>query len=89
MLEDGKDEQTIKKHFVDKHKASEKKASLAINVAKKEMDILNKIDYKNGYSLYIGIPFVQVYACTAHFHHMHLMRIRIMWTITLMHLLRR
>ena len=57
MLEDGKDEQTIKKHFVDKHKASEKKASLAINVAKKEMDILNKIDYKNGYSLYIGIPF--------------------------------
>ena len=42
---------------MDKHKASEKKASLAINVAKKEMDILNKIDYKNGYSLYIGIPF--------------------------------
>lgn len=57
MLEDGEDEQTIKKHFVNKHKASEKKASLAINVAKKEMDILNKIDYKNGYSLYIGIPF--------------------------------
>lgn len=57
MLEDGEDEQTIKKHFMDKHKASEKKASLAINVAKKEMDILNKIDYKNGYSLYIGIPF--------------------------------
>ena len=57
MLEDGEDEQTIKKHFMDKHKASEKKASLAKNVAKKEMDILNKIDYKNGYSLYIGIPF--------------------------------
>lgn len=57
MLEDGESEDTIKKHFMDKHKASEKKASLAINVAKKEMDILNKIDYKNGYSLYIGIPF--------------------------------
>ena len=34
MLEDGEDEQTIKKHFMDKHKASEKKASLAINVAR-------------------------------------------------------
>ena len=66
MLEDGEDEQTIKKHFVNKHKASEKKASLAINVAKKEMDILNKIDYKNGYSLYIGIPFCRTrcYYCS-------------------------
>ena len=37
--------------------ASEQKAELALNVARKEMDILNRIDYKNGYSLYIGIPF--------------------------------
>ncbi len=54
MLEDGESEDTIKKHFMDKHKASEE---LALKVAKKEMDILNRIDYKNGYSLYIGIPF--------------------------------
>ena len=57
MLEDGESEDTIKKHFMDKHKASEEKAELALKVAKKEMDILNRIDYKNGYSLYIGIPF--------------------------------
>lgn len=57
MLEDGESEDTIKKHFMGKHKASEEKAELALKVAKKEMDILNRIDYKNGYSLYIGIPF--------------------------------
>ena len=57
MLEDGESEDTIKKHFMAKHKASEEKAELALKVAKKEMDILNRIDYKNGYSLYIGIPF--------------------------------
>ena len=57
MLEDGESEETIKRHFMDKHKASEQKAELALNVARKEMDILNRIDYKNGYSLYIGIPF--------------------------------
>lgn len=57
MLEDGESEETIKRHFMDKHKASRQKAELALKVARKEMDILNRIDYKNGYSLYIGIPF--------------------------------
>lgn len=57
MLEDGESEETIKRHFMDKHKASGQKAELALKVARKEMDILNRIDYKNGYSLYIGIPF--------------------------------
>ena len=30
---------------------------LGYDIAKRELDILNRIDYKNGYSLYIGIPF--------------------------------
>ena len=40
MLEDGESEDTIKKHFMGKHKASEEKAELALKVAKKEMDII-------------------------------------------------
>ncbi len=36
---------------------SEKKASLAARVAALEYQLLDRIDYKNGYSLYIGIPF--------------------------------
>ena len=57
MLEEGATEEQIKKHFMDKHYASEEKAELALTVAKKELDILTDMDYKTGYSLYIGIPF--------------------------------
>ena len=57
MLEGNASEEDIIKHFTNQHFASEKKASLALNVAKKEMSILNKLDCKTGYSLYIGVPF--------------------------------
>ena len=57
MLEEGATEEQIKKHFMDRHYASEEKADLALTVAKKELDILTDMDYKTGYSLYIGIPF--------------------------------
>ena len=57
MLEEGADKEQIKKHFMEKHYASEEKADLALTVARKELDILTDMDYKTGYSLYIGIPF--------------------------------
>ena len=57
MLEEGATKEQIKKHFMDKHYASEDKAELALTVARKELDILTDMDYKTGYSLYIGIPF--------------------------------
>ena len=57
MLEEGATKEQIKKHFMDKHYASEEKADLALTVARKELDILTDMDYKTGYSLYIGIPF--------------------------------
>ena len=57
MLEEGAAKEQIKKHFMEKHYASEKKADLALTVARKELDILTDMDYKTGYSLYIGIPF--------------------------------
>ncbi len=36
---------------------SDQKVDLILEVAKKELDLLSDIDYENGYSLYIGIPF--------------------------------
>ena len=38
-------------------KTNEEKAALAVSIANRERHILEDIDYKNGYSLYIGIPF--------------------------------
>ena len=34
-----------------------KKSIISIAIAERELEILKKIDYENGYSLYIGIPF--------------------------------
>lgn len=57
MLEEGCTRKDILDEFTVKHLASEEKALLALNVASTEKDILESLDYKNGYSLYIGIPF--------------------------------
>ena len=57
MLEEQKSEQDIMDEFVVRHDVLKKKAKLALQVALTEQQILNKIDYKHGYSLYIGIPF--------------------------------
>lgn len=57
MLEEGKNEEEIFKFLQEKHFVSEKKALLGIDIAKRERKILAPIDYENGYSLYIGIPF--------------------------------
>ena len=37
--------------------ASDEKIRLATDIAERELSLLSKIDYDNGYSLYIGIPF--------------------------------
>ena len=57
LLEKGADRGQILEEFTKKHLVSEKKAQLALQVAQTEKSILEKMDYKNGYSLYIGIPF--------------------------------
>ena len=56
-MEKGADREQILEAFTKKHLVSEKKAQLALQVAQTEKSILEKMDYKNGYSLYIGIPF--------------------------------
>lgn len=57
LLEKGADREQILEEFTKKHLVSEKKAQLALQIAQTEKSILEKMDYKNGYSLYIGIPF--------------------------------
>ncbi|WP_027437370.1 coproporphyrinogen dehydrogenase HemZ [Lachnospira multipara] len=57
MIVDGKSEEEIIRFFTKEHFTTLEKARLAIDVAKKEISLVSKIDVKNGYSLYIGIPF--------------------------------
>ena len=44
-------------YMMQEHLVSPEKAHLAANIAMRERQILSKIDYQDGYSLYIGIPF--------------------------------
>ena len=57
LLEEGKDEAQIKAYMMDKYFVSEEKALLSIDIASRERELLSKIHYQDGYSLYIGIPF--------------------------------
>ena len=51
LLEKGADREQILEEFTKKHLVSEKKAQLALQVAQTEKSILEKMDYKNGYSV--------------------------------------
>ena len=57
MLEQGMSEDDIVKSLADTHYVSEEKSLLSIDIAKREKELLSKIHYEGGYSLYIGIPF--------------------------------
>ena len=57
MLENDMSLEDIKKNLKEVYLVSDKRIKLCTDTAKNEFNILKKIDYKNGYSLYIGIPF--------------------------------
>lgn len=57
MLEQDKSDVEIKAFLQDTHCVSDKKCELGIGIAKREKAILDRLDCKRGYSLYIGIPF--------------------------------
>lgn len=57
LLEEGKSEEGIVSYMKETYLASDEKIKLSIEIAKRERKLLEKIDYENGYSLYIGIPF--------------------------------
>ena len=57
MLEDNLDKESIYKNLKATYLMSDEKIDLSYKVAAKEKSILDKIDYKDNYSLYIGIPY--------------------------------
>lgn len=57
MLEKGRGEEDILKDMKKTYYISEEKGRLSIEIAKREKEILSSLHYKDGYSLYIGIPF--------------------------------
>ena len=56
-LETGKSDEEILRGMKETYLISDEKAALSLEIAKKEREILKDLDYENGYSLYIGIPF--------------------------------
>ncbi len=57
MLEQGKAQAEIQAYMRENYLTSEQKIDLSIEIAKRELALLGQIDYSDGYSLYIGIPF--------------------------------
>ncbi|WP_026497559.1 coproporphyrinogen dehydrogenase HemZ [Butyrivibrio sp. WCD2001] len=57
MLESGKNEAEIRKYMQETFFVSDEKTDLAYNIALREKKILDDINYENGYSIYLGIPF--------------------------------
>lgn len=57
MLEEGKGKEEIRSTFKTRYKLSEKKTNLVLDTALREKEILDRLSYEKGWSLYIGIPF--------------------------------
>lgn len=57
LYENGKKEDEIRKFMIETYMISDEKLDLAMYIAKREHEILKNINYKQGYSLYVGIPF--------------------------------
>jgi len=57
MLEKGVDEHGIYGRMEDEYLCSKDKVKTSILIANREMQLLNELNYKSEYSLYIGIPF--------------------------------
>ena len=57
LMEAGISDDAIMSEMRGTYFASDKKAALALEIAKRERDILAGTDFASGYSLYMGIPF--------------------------------
>ena len=57
LMESGLSDDEIITWMQDNYCVTDEKAQLGLKVAKKEKALLDQLDYKDGYSLYIGIPF--------------------------------
>ena len=57
LLDEGKSETEVADYMQKEYLVGQEKTALSIDIAKREKRILQNIDYENGYSMYIGIPF--------------------------------
>lgn len=57
MLEEGASDGAITSYMEQTYLTSPEKTALSLEIAKREREVLKDVDYQNGYSLYIGIPF--------------------------------
>lgn len=57
MLEEGLRDEEIIAQMKETHAVSDEKARLSLDIARRERQILDRIHYEDGYSMYIGIPF--------------------------------
>ncbi|HEX3077962.1 MAG TPA: hypothetical protein VHQ24_13965 [Lachnospiraceae bacterium] len=56
-LEQGENASKIERFMKDEYLCSQEKINLCLDIVQCEHWILEEIDYSNGYSIYIGIPF--------------------------------
>ena len=56
-VEEGCTDAEAENWFRENYMVTKKKAALSVEIAKREKALLERLDYKNGYSLYVGIPF--------------------------------
>lgn len=57
LLEQGWKNTEIAAYMREKYFTSREKTALAVMIANRERHLLKEIDFENGYSLYVGIPF--------------------------------
>ncbi len=57
LLEEGMPEEEIHHWMKENYRVTDEKITMGLEVAKKEKELLAQLDYEDGYSLYIGIPF--------------------------------
>ncbi len=57
MIEEGYSNLEAARYMWETYDVSKEKAALAISIANREREVLKGLDYENGYSLYVGIPF--------------------------------
>lgn len=57
LLEEGWKNTQIADYMRNTYHTSREKTALAISIANRERALLQKMDYQNGYSIYVGVPF--------------------------------
>ncbi|MDO4266926.1 MAG: coproporphyrinogen dehydrogenase HemZ [Eubacteriales bacterium] len=56
-LDQGETPEDIARYMKETYFTSDEKIALSIEIARRERQLLSSIDYRNGFSLYVGIPF--------------------------------